>query len=253
MGLLSWWTNWKRKRLRSGKCPEAWDVWLNRLWFYPNLDADQRRSLIATVKILKAEKNWEGCGGLRMTDEIRVTIAAQVGWLVCGQSPQYFDRVQSILVYPDAYVAPGMNVMEGGVVLVGDSHRQGEAWYRGPVILSWDEVRRGGYSPNNGHNLVLHEFAHQLDMLNGRNVDGVPPIEEPAQAERWLEVMEREYDLLVNRCNNGMPALLDCYGATSREEFFAVATEYFFQLPDQLRNQHNQLYEILANYYFPKR
>ena len=249
MPFLNWYRNWKRKRYRSKETPEQWYIWLERLWFFDRLTEQQQAAVVDTVKVLVPEKRWEGCGGLTMTDEIKVTISGQIGWLVCGLWPQYFDRVKSILVYPDAYEAPGMQQLANGVVLMGNSARSGEAWYRGPVILSWEDARRGGYDNNNGHNLVLHEFAHQLDMLNGRDVDGVPPIEDDEFARRWIEVTRNEYEQLVENCQRGWSPLLDCYGATGPEEFFAVVTEYFFQAPFELQIHHPDLFDLLLNYY----
>ena len=249
MGILTWWSNRNRKSLIAAKTPDSWVPWLSRLWFFDRLNVEQQQAIIATVKVLVAEKNWEGCGGLSMSDEIRVTIAGQIGWLVVGLGSEYFDHVQSILVYPDAYVVAGKQVTSGGLVLEGDSARQGEAWYRGPVILSWDDVQAGGFSPNHGHNLVLHEFAHQLDFLNGRDADGVPTIEDNEAAERWLLVTKREFESLIEDCGLGRRTLLDCYGATNSAEFFAVATESFFQLPSQFRHSHPELFEVLLSFY----
>lgn len=249
MPIFGWWRNWKRKRWRAVETPEDWYIWLNRLWFFPRLNEQQQAAVIDTVKVLVPEKRWEGCGGLTMTDEVKVTISGQVGWLVAGLWPQYFDRVKSILVYPDAYEAPGMTQVGNGVVLVGNSARAGEAWYRGPVILSWEDVLRGGYDNNHGHNLVLHEFAHQLDMLNGPDVDGVPPIDDSDFAQRWLNIMEQEFETLVQSCEQGWGPFLDCYGATGREEFYAVVTEYFFQAPLELQMHHPELFDLLLQYY----
>ncbi len=247
--LLSWWKHRKRSMLKKQPVPRSWNDWLGRLWFIDRITLPQQHTLVDSIKVLVAEKNWEGCGGLVMTDEIRVTIAAQIAWLVLGIGEEYFDRVQSILVYPNAYIATGQKITTGGIVMEGPSTRQGEAWHRGPVILSWDDVKAGGYSPNQGHNVVLHEFAHQLDMLNGRDADGVPSIESKQDAERWIQVSTREFERLVEHCRSGRLTLLDCYGATNPAEFFAVATEAFFQLPEQLRRQQGQLYDVLNRFY----
>jgi Mlc titration factor MtfA (ptsG expression regulator) len=249
MGILSWWSDRNRKSLIAGKTPDSWGRWLGRLWFFDQLSDDQQQKIIAAVKVLVAEKNWESCGGLAMSDEIRVTIAGQIGWLVVGLGPEYFDQVQSILVYPDAYRVEDKQVTSGGLVLEGDSARQGEAWYRGPVILSWDDVQAGGFSSNHGHNLVLHEFAHQLDFLNGRDADGIPPIEDSDTADRWLRVTKREFQSLVEDCALGRRTLLDCYGTTNSAEFFAVATESFFQVPSQFRQNHPELFDVLLSFY----
>ena len=195
-----------------------------------------------------AEKNWEGCGGLQMTDEIRVTIAANVAILVLGFEQQYFDRVLSILVYPTAYVAQGKVYSESGVVLEGDSAR-GETSYRGPIVLAWSDVLGGTRNRRHGSNVVLHEFAHQLDMLNGRNVDGTPELETDEQYQRWAQVFDEHYRRLVHDCQHGQPTLLDCYGATSPSEYFAVATEMFFMRPQAFADWHPALYSLFSDFY----
>jgi Mlc titration factor MtfA (ptsG expression regulator) len=230
--------------------PPAWHEVLQRnVWLYAWLTADEESRVRNYVRIFVAEKHWEGCGGLELTDEVRVTIAAQVAILVLGLPEQYFSRVLSILVYPTAYVAPGRTMTRGGIVLEGASAREGEAWYRGPVILSWHDVLAGSRQETPGHNVVLHEFAHQLDMLNGQIVDGVPPLETREQYDRWTEVFDLHYRQLVRDCEHGHATLLDCYGATSPAEFFAVATETFFTRPHALQHRHPDLYAILGMFY----
>jgi Mlc titration factor MtfA (ptsG expression regulator) len=244
---------WFRERRRRRWQRQAPDLqattWLQRLWFHSRLSDVERQRLVDIAKILVAEKNWEGCGGLSMRDEIRWTIAAQIAWMLLGLEHDYFSHVPSILVYPDAYWAPEETATPGGVILAGEAALEGQAWHRGPVILSWRDVRRGARGRNHGRNVVLHEFAHQLDMLNGSIVDGVPPLRSAAQVQRWLDVVEREQRALAHRCELRLPTVLDCYGAEAREEFFAVATEAFFQTPRPLRQRHNELYEMLVNYF----
>jgi Mlc titration factor MtfA (ptsG expression regulator) len=216
---------------------------------YRRLSHAEQAKLRDDMRILIAEKNWEGCGGLVLDDEIKVTIAAQIAMLVLGFSGQYFHKVQSILVYPDAFVVPGAMITEGGVVLEGDSAREGEAWYRGPVILAWAEALAGGRGANAGHNLVFHEFAHQLDMLNGRHADGTPPLDSTEQERRWRTVINEHFRQLVHDCQSGRSTLLDSYGTTNRSEFFAVATETFFQRPRAMQRLHPDLYDIFRQFY----
>ena len=230
--------------------PPAWDnVLRTNVRIFDSLTAEERAQVRDYIRVFVAEKHWEGCGGLEMTDEVRVTIAGLVAILVLGLAEQYFTRVLSILVYPTAYVAPGKTMAKVGVVLEGDSARAGEAWYRGPVILSWDEVLAGGRQETHGRNVVFHEFAHQLDMLNGQNVDGTPPMESQEQYQRWVEVLGTDYRHLVDACEHGHSTLLDCYGATSLAEFFAVATEVFFTRPHAFEHRHPKLYAILGEFY----
>lgn len=244
-----WLRDRRRRAIVAQPFPSEWLAVLQRnVRSYGSLSADEQVKVRAYVSVFVAEKNWEGCGGLQITDEVRVTIAAQVAILVLGFEAQYFDHVLSILVYPSAYVAPGQSISEGGIVTEGESARLGEAWYRGPVIFSWTDVLAGGRHENRG-NVVYHEFAHQLDMLNGRSVDGTPPLETADQDRRWLDTTEEEYRALVNECRQGRPTLLDCYGATSPAEFFAVATETFFMQPHALKQRQPKLYAILSEVY----
>ncbi len=230
--------------------PAAWmDILRHNVYHYQQLSAKQQAKLRDHLRIIVDEKNWEGCAGMTITDEVRVTIAAQASLLVLGFEDEYFDAVQSILVYPTAYVAHGHTVTQGGVVLEGQSNRAGEAWHRGPVILSWDGALAGGRHQSGGSNLVLHEFAHQLDMQNGRVADGIPPLNTREEYQRWETVAAGEYAQLVEDCRHGRRTLLDCYGTTNMAEFFAVATECFFERPREMHRRHPQFYEVLRDYY----
>ncbi len=248
--ILRWIRNRRRKKLASRPFPPAWlDILHRNVAVYPRLTRLEQAKLRNDVRIFTAEKNWEGCGGLQLTDEIRVTIAAQMGLLVLGFPSEYFEQVLSVLIYPNAYSAPDQKPASGGVVLVGQSDREGEAWYRGPVILSWADVLTGAKNIRANHNLVLHEFAHQLDMQNGQIADGVPPLDSSAQLQQWLDVTEREFQRLIRDCGSGQQTVLDCYGTTNRAEFFAVSTESFFQRPAVLKLRHPDLYQLLQQYY----
>ena len=248
--LFDWLTNRRRRKLTSRPFPSAWGAVLQRdLHHYARLTATEQARVRDYVRVFVAEKNWEGCGGLRLTDEMKVVIAGLVAVLVLGFPPVYFDAVISLLVYPAGYVAPESSVKHGGVIVEGNSTRLGEAWYRGPVILSWSDVSQCGRGESGGRNVVAHEFAHQLDMLNGRQTDGVPPLDSKEQLRRWNDVMAREYEQLVRAYQFNEPTVLDYYGATSRVEFFAVATESFFEAPGALQTYNPELYGVLREFY----
>jgi Mlc titration factor MtfA (ptsG expression regulator) len=248
--VFPWVKRWRRRRCLAQAFPREWNrILRDNVYDYARLTEGEQAKLRDDLRILVAEKNWEGCGGLRMTDEVKVTIAAQASLLLLGFHDEYFDQVLSILVYPDAYVAPERTMAGDGMVLEGESDREGEAWYRGPIILSWADALSGGRRESGGGNLVLHEFAHQLDMQNGRTADGTPPLRTREELDRWREVTKAEYDRLVDDCHRGRATLLDCYGATDMSEFFAVATECFFQQPRQLSQRHPRLYTVLREFY----
>ena len=248
--LFDWLTNRRRRKLMARPFPSVWlEVLQNDLHHYARLTAAEQARVRDYVQVFIAEKNWEGCGGLQLTDEMKVVIAGLVAVLVVGFPPVYFDAVISLLVYPAGYVAPESSTNRGGVIVEGSSARLGEAWYRGPVILSWSDVAECGRGSSGGRNVVAHEFAHQLDMLNGRQTDGMPPLESDAERRRWNDVMAREYEQLVRAYQLGEPTVLDFYGATSRVEFFAVATESFFEAPGALQTYNPELYAVLREFY----
>jgi Mlc titration factor MtfA (ptsG expression regulator) len=247
--IFSWLRRRRRRKLLSQPFPGEWLRYLHKnVAHYQYLSAAEQARLLDDLRIVIAEKSWEGCGGLEITDEIKVTIAAQACLLVLGMEHNYYDRVQTILVYPHGYLAPGHVAGPGGLVLEDTAPLLGQAHYRGPVILSWDEVLHDGRHPSRGRNLVFHEFAHQLDMLDGV-INGTPPLKTPEQARRWHDVMTAEYQRLIRESEQGVATLLDDYGTTDEAEFFAVATECFFDKPVALARRHPQLYQLLREYY----
>jgi Mlc titration factor MtfA (ptsG expression regulator) len=245
--IFSWLKRRRRRKLLAEPFPAEWLTYLHRnVAHYRFLSEVEQARLRDDLRVFIAEKRWEGCGGLRITDEIKVTIAAQACLLVLGLAPDIFKRVPAILVYPHGYLGPRRE--DGLTGLVFDEPRSGEAWYRGPVVLSWQDVLEEGREPGWGTNLVLHEFAHQLDMLNGA-VDGTPLLESPQQYREWREVMTAEYERLLKAAERGRATLLDEYGTKDEGEFFAVATECFFDQPLELRRRHPRLYDLLRDYY----
>ena len=239
----------RRERLRSAPFPPAWLAFIEKNCpFFSRLPEVDRRELLGHVQIFVAEKNFEGCGGLTMTDEIKVTIAAQACLLLIHRETDYYHRLYSILVYPSAYVARTVEPLGNGFVLEGDQGRLGEAWADGAVVLSWDDVRAGAADLRDGHNVVLHEFAHQLDQEDGV-ADGAPILERRSQYVAWARVLGAEYEQLQRASGRGRKSVLDQYGATKPAEFFAVATECFFEKPAQLKKKHPELYDELKEYY----
>jgi Mlc titration factor MtfA (ptsG expression regulator) len=178
---------------------------------------------------------------------MRVTIAGLAGVLLLGIEHDYYSHVLSILVYPDAYAVPAP-VSPHTWLVDEEQERLGEAWYRGPVVLSWDDVLWDAQHPGEGQNLVWHEFAHQLDMLD-REINGTPPLGTREAARRWHEVMTAEFERLGDDADAGRESLLDPYGASDEAEFFSVATESFFDQPHALRAEHPGLYDLLRTYY----
>jgi Mlc titration factor MtfA (ptsG expression regulator) len=247
---FTWFQHRRRRQLLELPVSSDWlDILHRNVVVFANLTSTEQAKLLDFIRIFIAEKNWEGCKGFSITDEVRVTIAAQAAMLVLGFEDEYFDRVTSILVYPDSYVAHERTLLSAGVIMEGPSYREGEAWYRGPIVLAWPEVLAGGRHEGSG-NLVYHEFAHQLDMLNGSHADGVPLITSNEAADQWIRVMHAHYETLVHDCQkHGHSPIIDCYGATNKAEFFAVVTEAFFVRSVALRNRYPELYEMFRQWY----
>jgi Mlc titration factor MtfA (ptsG expression regulator) len=250
--VLNWFNKLRRQRVTAVEFPSAWREILRRQFpLYQRLSATDRKELEAHVQCFLAEKDFEGCGGLVITDEIRLTVAAQACVLLLRRPTNSFEQLRSILVYPSTYFA-----RSGGHDAEEESSaRLGESWDHGTVVLAWDSVLRGAANPYDGHNVVLHEFAHQLDQQDG-TADGAPilgqgqPVRERATIySTWARILGAEYEQLRHRTGKGRKSVLDSYGATKPAEFFAVATECFFEKPIQLRDKHPQLYAELKRYY----
>jgi Mlc titration factor MtfA (ptsG expression regulator) len=245
--LFAWLKQRRRRQLLATPFPAEWLAFLrDNVALYATLTEAEQVKLRDLLRVFVAERNWEGCGGLTVTEEMKVTIAAQACLLVLNIDHDYFGRVPSILVYPSGYRAPAERHPDG--TAGGGPGRLGEAWYRGPVVLAWDSVLGGGKDAHDGQNVVLHEFAHQLDFLDGY-ADGTPPLSSREEYRRWHEVMTTEYARLVRESQQGRARVLDAYGATNPAEFFAVATEAFFEKAVPLMERHPALYEVLRGYY----
>ena len=238
----------RRRTLRASPFPDAWRAILERrvpLW--RRLPEEDRRELEGHVQVLLAEKHFEGAGGLVLTDEIRVVIAAQAAVLLLHRETDYFPGLYSIVVYPAGFVVP-VRDEDGGIVTEGTDDRLGESWSAGVIVLSWDGVRHGVADSGDGENLVLHEFAHQLDDEGG-DADGVPLLARGHDGARWAQVLGVEFERLRDADDRGEHTLLDPYGAETPAEFFAVATEYFFERPAELETEHPELYGELRRYF----
>ncbi|MEQ9411397.1 MAG: zinc-dependent peptidase [Fuerstiella sp.] len=248
--IFGWFRKRRRQRILAAPFPDDWNqIIAGNVAHDAHLPDSQRTRLRQFVQIFVAEKNWEGCNGLKMTDEVRVTIAAQAALLVLNAADRFFDHVLSILVYPDEYVSRDVETDADGIVTEQHTPMLGQAVWRGPVLLSWADVLAGGQRRSHGGNLVLHEFAHQLDMMNGWNVDGIPPLDSAAELQRWVTVLKPEYELLVARCRRRHRGVIDCYGAQNEAEFFAVLVESFFEKADRLRDGHPHAYQLLCDYF----
>lgn len=236
----------KCKRLLTLPFPEHWkQIVRKNVPLYNRLPEPFKEQLHGLVRIFIDEKNFEGCGGLEITDEIKVTIAAHACMLLLNRKTTCFKKLHSILVYPHTYIAKTKS-SDGVITVDGHSVRFGESWQYGPVVLAWDSVAGGISNVTDAGNVVLHEFAHQLDQEDG-DADGAPILEHRSSYLTWARVLSREYEALQSR--KGTSTVMDTYGATNPAEFFAVATETFFEKPEQMKKKHPELYDELKNYY----
>jgi Mlc titration factor MtfA (ptsG expression regulator) len=228
--------------------PDDWEqIVRNEVAYWHILDDSERGRLAELAEFLVSNKRWEAANGFDLTDEVIVTIAMQAAVLVLGLDTGYFGKVTTIIVHPTTFAIPGPRATAiQGMLDAGERPLLGEAHHdRGPLLLAWDQVRAGARHRGRGHNVVFHEFAHKMDMLDGV-VDGTPLLPNRMALDRWIEVCAAELELM-RRGEAG--ALLDDYAATDPGEFFAVATEVFFDRPIEFRDTRAQLYEVLSAFY----
>jgi len=241
----------KRRRRRLAEQPfgDEWLAIINKnVPFYRLLPAADQAELQRHIKIFIAEKRFEGCGGLQITDEIKVTIAAQACILLLHRQTDYYPGLPSILVYPRSYVAHSAKLLAGGIMAEGPDIRLGESWHHGSVVLSWDDVRRSAADINDGQNVVFHEFAHQLDS-SGAKGDSSPVLRSHSTFASWARILEKDFEKLQRDVTRNRATLLNKYGAVNPAEFFAVATEHFFEKSHELQSHHPELYEELKRFY----
>jgi Mlc titration factor MtfA (ptsG expression regulator) len=241
-------TRRKRKKLLASPLPPSLEKILRRnVPLYGRMPDTLKIRLQGLINVFLEEKDFEGCGGLVINDEIRVTVAGQACMLLLNGNQSFFPTLRTILVYPSTYFADGVRRI-GNQFIQDETARLGESWIGGAVVLAWDHVRNGAIHYNDGHNVVIHEFAHQLDQEDGYS-DGTPVILRKSDLLEWKEVIDSEYKRLRFESEHGMADLIDSYGATNPAEFFAVASETYFEQPEEMKARHSQLFEILKKYY----
>lgn len=234
-----------RRRAPQDELPEGWrDTLAERIAHWCHLEPDEQERLGDLTGQLIASKNWEAAAGFELTDEMQLLIAAQAALLVLGLSFEHYREVGAIIVHPTTVVMTGpRGASVAGLMTDSPISILGQAAHKGPIIISWDAVKKDTRHPQRGHNVVFHEFAHKLDMLTNA-ADGTPPLA-PEQFERWVQVCTREYEL-AQRASHGF---LSTYAGVNPAEFFAVATEAFFDRPVAMREHMHDLYEVLAGFY----
>lgn len=229
--------------------PAGWLAWVEALPFYRTLDQEEKKTLLSYTSTIVDSKKWRGLDGFEVSDEVKVTIAAQAALPLLGIEHHFYRGVDEILIHPSTYKVSSRSRGPGGVVVEGKTEVLGTAHSDINIVgLSWESARQGGANWEDGRNVVIHEFAHKLDMLDDF-VDGTPPLSCKEQHAAWVEIMTREYKQLVEMDEKGRKTVLSKYGATNPAEFFAVSTEAFFEKPRQLRKKHPELYQQLKTYF----
>lgn len=252
--LCGWWASqpwrviWRRSRLRAQAFPAPWRAILRRnVPQVARLPTDMQLRLKRQMQVFLAEKQFIGCAGQIITDEVRVTIAALACLPLLGRSRGYYPRLHSVLVYPGAFIVDRVR-QQGPLQMQQRQVLSGESWGEGQVVLSWDHVQREAADPAAGHNVVLHEFAHQLDQDKGF-ANGAPLLGDRGRQARWAQVMQHSFAVLRSRLEDGEPDPLGDYASTEPAEFFAVASERFFCQPAALAQAHPAVYAELSRFY----
>lgn len=248
--MLDWFRNRRRAKLRALPFPPSWRGFVDRnIPSFARLSPDAQAAVLGHAQVLLAEKNFEGCGGLELSDEIRVTIAVQAARLLLNRPDDYFPTVTSILVYPAAVAHATSEQLVHGIWEESESAAAGLATgRRGAIVLAWDNATHGLAEPGDARDVILHEFAHELDYQD-RTFDGTPLLDSRAAYRAWGRAMQAAFVAHRAAVDAGTPTVIDEYGAKNPAEFFAVLTEHFFERPDELRERHPALYDVLKDFY----
>ena len=243
------WIERRRKNLRARPFPTAWrEILSRRVPYFRLLPPDLQRQLEGHIQVFVAEKTFTGCAGQEISDEVRVTIAAQACLLILNRRTDYFPSLRNILVYPGAFIIERLRPEPSGVLQEERHALSGESWTHGQVVISWEDALEGAAIVDDGRNVVIHEFAHQLDQQKGY-ANGAPWLGRRDRYPRWSRVMSEEFGRLQQQAMIGEPSLFSYYGATNPAEFFAVASEVFFEQPRAMASMHPALYEELRSLY----
>ncbi|WP_076410750.1 M90 family metallopeptidase [Shewanella sp. UCD-KL12] len=244
-----WRSERRRQQIKQQAFPKAWRAILKkRMPYFRLLPADLQLQLKKHIQIFIAEKEFVGCDGIKIDDEIRITIAAQACLLLLNRSTDFYPNLKQILVYPSVFFVNNQEHKSGGVISERQRILSGESWQNGKVILSWQTAQADAANPIDGSNVVIHEFAHQLDQEDG-NANGAPILDNVSDYSHWSKVLSEEFAALQQHAKYNTPTLFSYYGATNPAEFFAVVTEVFFERPKEVYQYHRALYKELSQFF----
>ena len=240
---------WRRRFLRKHLIPlSLWDAALSRCSVLTPLNAEERHRLRELASRYLHDKTIVGVQGMTVTEEMRVLIAAQACLLILNLDLDYFSGWREVIVYSDSFIATHEEYDDAGVMHETRHALDGESWQQGPVILSWHDAQPGAQTYGPGSNVILHEFAHKLDMLNGA-ANGMPPLHADMSRPAWTEALSSAYDELQRQLERHHSTAIDPYAAENPAEFFAVLTENFFELPQLLHETYPKVYEAFTQFY----
>ncbi|QYK02466.1 zinc-dependent peptidase [Shewanella psychrotolerans] len=239
----------KRQLITKMPFPSEWRAILKRrMPYFRFLPTDLQLQLKQHIKVFIAEKQFIGCQGIIIDDEMRVTIAAQACLLLLNRETDYYPKLKQILVYPSLFIANHQQHDTNGVIWEKQNILSGESWEFGKVILSWHTAVEDAAQPFDGHNVVIHEFAHQLDQEDGYS-NGAPILASSQDYAQWSSIMAKEYASLQYKANHQEFSIFNYYGATNPAEFFAVVTETFFEKPIEFSQLHPILYQQMSHFF----
>lgn len=231
-------------QMQARIAPDLWRQVLDAHPFLAALDAEETAQLLARSAWLLASKTINGAQGLEVTDFMRLSIAAQASLPILNLTPTLYEGWDEIIVYPAGFRIPRQQMDENGVMHEYLEDAAGEAWEGGPLVLSWADTQLS----EGGFNVVIHEFAHKLDMLNG-DANGFPPLHADMDRSEWSGAFGEAYEDFGNRVRSGAPLAIDPYAAETPAEFFAVLSEAFFEIPKKVRAEYPRVYGQLAAFY----
>lgn len=240
---------YRRNKIKHAKFPQRWDDKLVARWpLYRRLPDLLKQNLQERIKVFLSEKQFHGCNGLEITEDHKLFIAAQACLLIINKPFEHFDALHTLLIYPSAFIVKRHQLSADGTIVENRNINTGEAWQTGKIILSWDDAYSGMINITDGHNVVFHEFSHILDFTNG-SANGAPFLQHAKNYEQWSRTFSSAYNRLQQSVSNHQKNIFDPYGATNPGEFFAVASELFFEKSQLFQNHEPELYEQLVQYY----
>ena len=239
----------RRAKIYTNEFPKRWEKRLDSQWpLYRRLPDLLKQNLHERIKLFLSEKQFVGCNGFEVSEDHKLFISAQACLLIINKPFDYFDKLHTLLIYPSAFIVEHNQLLANGTISENRNINTGEAWNTGKIVLSWDDAFSGMIDITDGHNVVFHEFAHLLDHTNG-SANGAPLLQHASNYDQWSQTFSIAFDRLQHSVNNGHQNVFDPYGATNPGEFFAVASELFFEKSKLFQQHEPELHQQLVKFY----